>query len=123
MLRASGRAAEADQLYAAELPPLVESARGPEGDSLAAQRQCTALLAAEHERVSTAAVLAELLAPLLSARLPPPAAAREPAHPAFAPAATTRASPAPAPSIADFIDDMLGQQRASSPSPPLRRAS
>lgn len=91
-----------------------------------------ALLAAEDERASNAAVLAELLTPLLAerlatmfARLPAESSAGLSADslPAARGAAPPRRSPTdPAPTIADLIEGMLVQERAAS-RPSARRTS
>ncbi len=89
-----------------------------------------ALFAAEEERVLNARVLAELLVPLLSEHLGglrPPAPRRATvASPAPAAAAAEPAVPAgsgPTPGIADFIDEMLAQDRAAGGDRTRRRAS
>jgi hypothetical protein len=79
------------------------------------------IFSVETDRVANAAVLAELLVPVLSEKL----RAALPASVAKQPAAAPEVTPAPAPkptparpatiSIADFIDDMIKQE-----SPPER---
>jgi hypothetical protein len=70
-----------------------------------------ALFAEERERVAAAVAFAEILAPMLSERLRSPG----PAHP---PAADSPVRPGPARglgearAVADFIEEMLAQDRA-----------
>ena len=116
MLRATGKIHEAAELENTEFARALAAARiaSNNGDEEAA------VLAAEAERVTSACVLAELLAPLLAERLraaPVTAAAPETLE---APAIRERekpAAPAPVrptsekvPSIADLIDGMLSQE-------------
>ncbi len=72
--------------------------------------QWQAMLAGEEDRVADAVALAELLAPMLRDRLPamaaPPAATVLPSR---LPSARPRDL---APSVADFIEEMLTQERA-----------
>jgi hypothetical protein len=99
-------AAQAQAIEDTELAGAVEAARGtgPDAESI-----LEALLAEERERVAGAVAFAEVLVPMLTRRMP-----------GYSPAP----SPAPAPlrsrmpahdasrGIADFIDDMLAQERA-----------
>ena len=129
LLRARGQLAEAAALETSDLASALSTARltSPRNQDEAS------LFAAEDERVATAATLAELLVPLLAERLrseltpvaaaapPAPAAsvatrdthrpAETPSSPAFP--TTPPTAPSTAPSIADFIDGMLVQQRPS----------
>ena len=111
LLRASGRKSDAERLAAAELAPLL-----PDGD--AAGRldpgRWEAISAREEDRVADAEAIAELLGPLLEARLPLSPRPRSEAP---------RAAGAPrlagaAPAIADLLDEMLGLDRARAPAPP-----
>ncbi len=120
VLRASGRNADADRLAAGDFTSARAAAETylSETLSLDAADFLPALLAAEETRVADALVLAELLAPLLAERLRPlPAlgAAPSPSHSAV-PSVHRPASPVTrsgeAPSIADLIDGMLGQEHA-----------
>ena len=118
MLRATGKIHEAAELENTEFARVLAAARiaSNNGDEEAA------VLAAEAERVTSACVLAELLAPLLAERLragPVTASASETVE---APAIRERekpAAPAPppvrptsekVPNIADLIDGMLSQE-------------
>jgi hypothetical protein len=79
-----------------------------------------ALLSAEENRVADALLLAELLAPLLAEHIRPLAPATDSVPPAPAPRESLRPHPPhhpgePAPSIADLIDSMLGQERGLRP--------
>lgn len=128
LLRETNRPAAAEQLRRHDLAAAVAAVR-PEVDSDAAlEQKLAAICAAEAERVANAAVLAELLAPLLLAA---PHAARpswaaeaapEEAASAFPPAAPAanasrpRGDPA---DIAHFIDEMIAQEQPSPP--PTRR--
>ena len=113
LLRASGDDTGADGLERTALAEAWEALRAC-GDPT----DLAPLLAAEEARVADAVLLAEMLAPLLAAKLaaremsPAPEAARR-AKPArsdvpkpFAPA------PEAAPTVADFIEGMLAQDRA-----------
>jgi hypothetical protein len=73
--------------------------------------------------VADAAVLAELLVPVLLERLAgaaisPPAVASASGHASVLPSTV----PPRTGDIADFIDEMIAQERAA-PAPPFRRAS
>ena len=104
VLQAQGHTDEAERLRA----------------SLPADERVAAVLAAETERVADAAVLAELLAPMLAeksvAERVSVSSDPETLTRSATPAASPRTSPA---GIADFIDEMLAQERP----PSLRRAS
>jgi hypothetical protein len=129
LLRARGQLAEAAALETSDLASALSTARltSPRNQDEAS------LFAAEDERVTTAATLAELLVPLLAERLraelAPAAATTAPASaapvatrdanrlletpPPTASPTTPPTAPSTAPSIADFIDGMLVQQRPS----------
>ncbi len=121
LLREQGQADEAAQLEAGTLPEMVAALRGPDDTDATLAARLDSILALEMERVANAAVLAELLAPLLQ-----PAVARPTASLALAPSLPSDAMPLRAPraltgDIADFIDEMIAQERA--PDAPQRRAS
>src|SRR5436189_74039 len=106
ILHEQGNDAEAERLRTTALTAALARAKtNEESDSLLTAR-LDALFAVERERVANAAVLAELLAPLLGERsavvVPFPSAAVKASTPARARAA----------SIADFIDEMIAQERA-----------
>lgn len=123
VLRATGKKEEAERLENGEFAHALSVAReaADNGDTEAT------VLAEEAERVSSACVLAELLAPLLAEKL------RADAH-SFAVApqvpvtqsvpekspGTARPPAENVPSIADLIDGMLSQQM-SFPASPARR--
>jgi hypothetical protein len=130
LLRHSGRDSEAGHLHDEELPRLL--AVLPATPDLEPRVQ--ALFVEEDRRMADAHALAEMLAPIMIEHLrsvftfapivhaaPAAGASAEPR--ATAQPSSTAPSPAPrpvrttAPSIADFIDDMLSQER------PARRAS
>jgi hypothetical protein len=113
-LRTQGRETDALALeqggFAAALTAVrVQSAPGPE-----TEEKVQTVLAAEEGRVADAGALADLLMPLLVQHLrnaPLVAAPAPRPHPAK-PSAS-----AEVPSVADFIDDMLAQERAGRPRP------
>jgi hypothetical protein len=118
VLRAQGRADDADELEHGELARVLAVARLSAPD----QGEEEAIFAEEDERVANATVLAELLVPLLSRAFAPaplavpasPAHLAAPAHPAattVAAAAPARAGTAEVPPIADLIEGMLSQER------------
>jgi hypothetical protein len=123
VLRATGKTDDAASLENEELARALSIARIATNNS----EQEAAVLAEEAERVSSATVLAELLAPMLAEHLrplAPPVAASQvvnaPATASAMPAKPTKAAPPPTenvPSIADFIDGMLSQ-RPPHPSSP-----
>jgi hypothetical protein len=113
LLRATGQAEAAALLETTEFSAAMESIRA-HGDADA----IAPLLAAEEARIADAMVLAEVLAPLLASRL----AASQGTTPL---AVSSRTKPlrreptvpggaASSPTVADFIDGMLAQDRADS---------
>lgn len=106
VLRASGHAREAARLESTELSGMLASlSTSVEPAQLASQ------LTAQAARVADALELAELIAPLLAARLGSSSlAVSSPGYQRVSPARHDTDS---APSIADFIDGMLEQERAS----------
>jgi hypothetical protein len=113
VLRASGKTADAARLERTELAEAWAAQRASGGTTDVAP-----LLAAEEARVAEAVILAEMLAPLLASRLA--AQEQEAASQSTRVAKTSRAQretptpAAPAPTIADFIEGMLAQDRAPS---------
>jgi hypothetical protein len=126
LLRACGRADEAEKIqnvefaaarFVAEQETLVE-------DPAILESRVQTLLDAEASRVTEAVLLAEMLAPLIADLIRPslaiqPLATKQPAN-AYSPSQAVtrrpeplRTPPATAPSIADLIDGMLGQDRPS----------
>jgi hypothetical protein len=92
-----------------EFAEAAAKARGASGDELEADSILRGIRAEEEERVAGAIAFAEVLVPMLERRVPALA-------PAPAPAPAPRRAPLPATGeprgIADFIDDMLAQERA-----------
>jgi hypothetical protein len=127
VLRERGQIEEAEQLRAGQLMELVAAARTADDSDAAVAERLNAILAAETERVANAAVLAELLAPLLAGQgsrrdMPPPVppSAPPPSPVPVAPPPAKLPGRRPA-SIADFIDDMIAQENPPDPSTPARR--
>jgi hypothetical protein len=120
VLRERGQPEEAERLRAGELMTMLASVRTPTESDAAISERLNAIFAAESERVANAAVLCELLLPLLSEKAslpaktsaPPVAVAIEPAL-AAAPSEPIPEKPAAprAASIADFIDEMIAQEK------------
>lgn len=117
MLRVTGRDDEANALEHGELAVALSTARiDADGEVDEA-----ALLAQESDRVATASVLADLVAPLLAERLraeiaslalrTPNAAAAPTAAPDPPPPSPPRGPAEAVPAIADLIDGMLTQQK------------
>lgn len=110
-LRSEGLRDEAQRIEDGEFAEAAARARdatasGEEADSL-----LRSLKAEEGERVAEAVAFAEVLVPMLAAKLPHAAAA-----PSHAPAPERRkpkAAARDARGIADFIDDMLEQDRSA----------
>ena len=111
LLRSEGRGPEAQRIEDTELAAAAAQARGDTDSGPESDERMKALLAGERERVAAAVALAEVLAPMLSERLaalaPARAAAETPGRerPGASPSGEARG-------IADFIDEMLAQERA-----------
>lgn len=130
VLREQGEPAAAESVRTDELAPSVAALRGTTDDDVDAR--VAEILAAEQERVADAAVLAALLAPMLersfrrTGAITAVAGDAGEAKPAPSPQATATPAAAampmrrPAGDLADFIDEMLAQERSA---PPMRRAS
>ena len=125
MLREQGEESEADRVQSAALAELLIALRTPAETDAAFDQRVDAIFAVERERVANAAVLAELLAPLLAERLPVAAQSAAPKTPAGGPVArVTRPLPVAPAGIADFIDEMIAQERTDGTPPGAhRRAS
>ena len=115
VLRERGQNEEAERLRAGELMTLLAAVRASGESDAATTDRLNALFATEAERVANAAVLAEILVPMIAEQLRPLArpgvtTSEIPTPAVVAPVATKPVQPRPA-SIADFIDDMLAQER------------
>jgi hypothetical protein len=113
-LRSEGREDEARALEGCELAAAVVEARRAAESDAEADTLLRALFAEGEERVADAVAFAEVLLPMLAQEMRPhlPAAAR-------APDASRQRRPSPERAgevgeIADFIDEMLAQDRAGS---------
>jgi hypothetical protein len=108
-LRFEGRAGEAQVIEDTEFAEAAAKARGVSTDEFEAESILKGIRAEEEERVAGAIAFAEVLMPMLAKRAPD-------VVPARAPAPAPRRAPLPATGesrgIADFIDDMLAQERA-----------
>lgn len=107
VLRAKGDLLAAEHLEAAELPAALAAAK-----TQCSASQVETLVATEQNRLADASLLADLLAPLLAQRLRVllPLSA-SPGSAAPPPARAAPAGNSAPPSIADFIDGMLAQDR------------
>jgi hypothetical protein len=122
VLRERGQPEAAERLRAGELMTMLASVRAPADSDAAIAERLNAIFATEAERVANASVLCELLLPALTEKFqlqanpPAPATAMEPvlATTPSAPFAEKPAAPR-AGSIADFIDEMIAQEK-----PPAR---
>ncbi len=107
-LRFEGRAGEAQVVEATEFAAAAAKAREASTDGVEAESIMKGILAEEKERVAGAIAFAEVLVPMLAKRVPDlaPAPAAPPPRRAPMPLADESRG------IADFIDDMLAQERA-----------
>jgi hypothetical protein len=113
-LRFEGRSAEAQSVNDQEFAAAVAEARKDSNSDAEADVLLRSIEVEDEERVADAIAFAEVLVPMLSERqrVASPASARAADHPrqrraALEPAGESRG-------IADFIDDMLAQDRAGS---------
>lgn len=121
VLRARGLSVEAARLQSTELSRAVRALRQSLTGDADGEAQLRALFAREEERVANASVLAEILLPMLresATASAPRALATAPSLAAAPPSADRRRSSRPpaaatAPGIADFIDEMIQQERAA----------
>ena len=119
-LRFDGQASEASRLEFSELKEAIDAAKSSSASTDEADSILRRLLEEEGERVSEAVAFAEVLIPMLADRLPPAIPARNPAASPSSASHRARVGPDPAErSIADFIDDMLVQDRQ--PAHPISR--
>jgi hypothetical protein len=115
VLRERGLAEDAERVRAGELTPMLSALRTPGDSDASITDRVNGLFATEAERVASAAVLAEILLPMLADQMRPMLAstARPSGVASPVPAApTTPAKPIAArgASIADFIDEMIAQE-------------
>lgn len=133
VLRASGKSVEADALESSQLAEAINRARASASASPGTiEHQLEALFVSENERVDTAHALAELLLPMLTAAEESVPLRRSRVLPDFERPRETPTAPTPVddtgaeggqaasngngpmlPGIADFIDEMLVQERVS----------
>jgi hypothetical protein len=114
-LRAQGRPADARALEEGDFATALAAIRVDAGPGPETEERVQTVLAAEEDRVADAGALAELLLPLLAQHLRNAPIAEAPPAARARPVKTS--APHEAPSVADFIDDMLAQERASRPRP------
>jgi len=111
VLRERGLPDEAENLRAGALIELLAAVRAPADTDASVMERLEATFAVEAERVANAAVLAELLVPLLSeVRTPALPPGLRPVPPAEVARPTKPVTPRTAASIADFIDEMIAQE-------------
>ena len=115
MLRERGQSDVAERLRSGELMTLLAALRTPGDSDTAITERLNAIFAAEAERVANAAVLAEILVPMLTEQLRSHGTATSPTPtpvpaPVVAPPVAKPRQARPA-SIADFIDDMIAQEK------------
>jgi hypothetical protein len=109
-LRAEGLPGEAERIEQTEFAEATARARRGASSEFEAESVLQALLTEEKERVANAIAFAEILVPKLAERL---AAAAFPVRAAAHVVKKVRAEvPAVARDIADFIDEMLSQDRS-----------
>ncbi|HEY5228143.1 MAG TPA: hypothetical protein VIJ19_06355 [Opitutaceae bacterium] len=110
-LRSEGLSAEAHRLEEGDFAAAAARARVGAGSEFEAESILQALLTDEKERVCDAIAFAEILVPMLAERLAGKAGpVRAAAH---VPKKVRAESPAAARDIADFIDDMLRQDKSA----------
>ncbi|MBC7368357.1 MAG: hypothetical protein H7343_16365 [Undibacterium sp.] len=123
-MRARGLIAEAERLHSHEFAAALAAAESEMEEILPghASEEVRTLLDAEETRVNEALLLAEILVPLIAEKInlarpsTEQVSVRAPApHPRASarPAAVPRHRDDPAPSIADLIDGMLGQENSA----------
>ena len=113
LLRSEGRSGEAQRVEDTELAAAAAQLRDASGSEPEADARMKALWAEEGERVAAAMAFAEILAPMLSERLCAVAPAQLAAR-AQVPARPDARTAGEAHGIADYIDQMLAQERAGS---------
>lgn len=117
VLRERGQADEAERLRAGELMEMLATVRTADESEIATTERLNGIFATEAERVANAAVLAEMLLPMIADQLrtmvgslTASSAAPAPAPSVAAPRVEKPATPR-ATSIADFIDEMIAQEK------------
>jgi len=115
VLRAQGRLDEAGNLHTQSIGPLIAALQAGREPTVSVEERLAATMAAESSRVADAALLAELLAPMLGVRAgittPASPVVRTAAAPPLVHVLAQSSAPArPAASIADFLDEMLAQE-------------
>jgi hypothetical protein len=129
VLRERGETDAAENLRLGALASLITSVQNAADDPAGVAQRIEAIYATEQERVANASALAELLLPLLTDSAPVFGA-----HPESELQVTAMHSPSPAVptpptskpvrrpgDIADFLDDMIAQERAEEADPSSRR--
>jgi hypothetical protein len=111
LLRSEGLAREAKLAEDTEFAEAASRVRGDSATEAVSLAQLRALMTEEEERVCEAIAFAEVLAPMLARRLSDAQPPRFP--PASAPRAGRAGAPGETRGIADFIDDMLAQDRTN----------
>jgi hypothetical protein len=112
LLRSQGRHADAQLVLDADFAGALAVAREGAATEQEADAQCHAMVAAEEERVADAVAMVELLAPMLRDRLPPRTATLASPGRSRIPGGLV---PIGEPSVADFIEQMLEQERGTHP--------
>jgi len=110
-LRSEGLRDEAQRIEDGEFAEAAARARDASASGEEAELLLRTLQTEEKERVASAVAFAEVLAPMLATRLPHAAAAHS--HPSAPERRKPRAPAGKERGIADFIDDMLEQDRSA----------
>jgi hypothetical protein len=110
-LRSEGLREEAQRIEDGEFAEAAARARDACASREEAEAHLRALKSEEKERVAGAVAFAEVLVPMLASKLPQAAAAH--GHAPAPERRKPRAASGEARGIADFIDDMLDQDRSS----------
>lgn len=113
-LRLEGREAEAREIESNELAPAVVEARKASESEAEADAVLDHLTHDDEERVADAVAFAEVLVPMLSERLKLQSQLPNTPAKSVRPKRPGSGNPDEAHGIADFIDEMLAQQRAAS---------
>jgi hypothetical protein len=111
-LRSEGRAEDASRVEGGELAAAVAEARKTSESEAEADALLEAVIAEDEERVADAIAFAEVLLPMLAEKLRPSSTAVARVAEGPRQRRPTAGRSGEAPDIADFIDDMLAQDRA-----------